>query len=137
MLKRPLNSRFTQAVLDGRKFTTIRENPWPVGSPIMLYNWSGAAYRSKQADVAPVIVTGFWPITIGQTENGEMLYAYGMDIGRALWETEGFESREAMDEWFRAIVRPGKSVMRWLMRFSLANDQGDGRRVNGPTSPES
>jgi hypothetical protein len=122
MLKRPLNSRFTLAVLDGRKFTTIRQKPWPVGSPIMLYNWSGAAYRSKQADVAPVIVKGVWPITIAQTENGEMRYDYGMAHGKPLWETEGFESREAMDEWFRAVVRPGQSVTRWLMRFSLANE---------------
>lgn len=121
MLKRPLNSRFTPAVLDGRKFTTIRQKPWPVGDPIMLYNWSGAAYRSKQADVAPVIVKGFWPITIAQTEDGEMRYAYGMENEKPLWETEGFESREAMDEWFRAVVRPGQSVTRWLMRFSLAN----------------
>lgn len=87
----------------------------------MLYNWSGAAYRSKQADVAPVIVKGFWPITIAQTEDGEMRYAYGMENEKPLWETEGFESREAMDEWFRAVVRPGQSVTRWLMRFSLAN----------------
>ena len=121
MLKRPLNPRFTPAVLDGRKFTTIRQNPWPVGSPIMLYNWIGAAYRSKQADVAPIIVKGFCPITIAQTENGEMRYAYGMENEKPLWETEGFESREDMDEWFRALVRPGQSVTRWLMRFSLAN----------------
>ena len=121
MLKRPLNSRFSQAVLDGRKFTTIRPKPWPVGSPIMLYNWSGAAYRSKQADVAPVIVSGFWPITIAQTDEGEMRYAYGMENEKPLWETEGFESRDDMDEWFSAVVRPGQSVTRWLMRFSLAN----------------
>ena len=30
----------------------------------MLYNWSGAAYRSPQMDVAPVTVLGCWPIVI-------------------------------------------------------------------------
>jgi len=122
MIKRPLNPRFTQAVLEGRKFTTIRENPWPVGVPIMLYNWSGAAYRSPQVDVCPVIVLGFWPITIAQTEAGEMRYAYGMDCGMALHETEGFESRAVMDEWFRPLVKPGQSVTKHLMRFRLANE---------------
>ena len=64
MIKRPLNPRFSDAVREGRKFTTIRADLWPVGVPIMLYNWSGAAYRSKQIDVAAIIVQGFWLIEI-------------------------------------------------------------------------
>ena len=65
MIKRPLNSRFSDAVLEGRKVTTIRDTPWPVGKPIMLYNWSGAAYRSPQIDVAAVLVVETTLIRIG------------------------------------------------------------------------
>ena len=136
MIKRPLNSRFSNAVLEKRKITTIREKPWPVGVPIMLYNWSGAAYRSPQIDVGPVMVIGWWPITIAQTEAGEMRYAYGMDCGLAIHETEGFESRAAMDEWFRAVVKPGQTVTKHLMRFRLLNTSGDARRDGGPLASQ-
>jgi len=51
MIKRPINARFSEAVREGRKFTTIRSKPWPVWKEIMLYNWSAAAYRSPQVDV--------------------------------------------------------------------------------------
>lgn len=61
MLKRPLNSRFTAAVRIGRKITTIRDKPWRTDLSVMLYNWSGAAYRSKQIDVAAVQVLGVRP----------------------------------------------------------------------------
>lgn len=125
MLKRPLNSRFAQAVLDGRKFTTIRDKPWPVGEPIMLYYWSGSAYRSKQVDVAAVIVTGFWTIQIAHLPDGDgtMRYAYGMQNSKPIHETEGFDSRAEMDEWFRPLVPPGQIVSKTLMRFRLANSK--------------
>ena len=119
MLKRPLNPRFSQAVLDGQKFTTIRDTQWPVGTPIMLYNWSGAAYRSKQTDVAAIIVQGFWPIDIAHSADGTMRYACGMENAKPLHETEGFTSRDEMDEWFRKIVKPGQTVRKTLMRFRL------------------
>lgn len=120
MLKRPLNSRFSDAVREGRKFTTIRDKAWPVGVPIMLYNWSGAAYRSKQINVAPVIVQGFWPIEITQLADGSMRYDHGMENKKPLHETEGFESRDEMDSWFRPLVEPGQTVTKRLMRFRLA-----------------
>jgi hypothetical protein len=121
MIKRPLNAQFSNAVLEKRKITTIREKPWPVGVPIMLYNWSGAAYRSPQIDVGAVIVREWWPITIARTSAGDMRYVYRMDGHLALHETEGFESRAAMDEWFRPLVKNGQSVTKHLMRFRLAN----------------
>jgi len=74
MIKRPLNSRFSDAVREGRKITTIRDNPWPVGKQIMLYNWSGAAYRSKQNDVAAVTVLATSPVTISRVGDA-MTYA--------------------------------------------------------------
>jgi hypothetical protein len=125
MIKRPLNPRFTQAVLEGRKFTTIRENPWPVRVPIMLYNWSGKAYRSPQINVAPVMVSGFWTIRIGQTEMGAMRYEYGMEYDRPLWETEGFDSPEDFDEWFRRLGKPGCVITKHLMRFRLMDRAGE------------
>jgi hypothetical protein len=119
MIKRPLNSQFNDAVLEGRKFTTIREKPWPIGKPIMLYNWSGAAYRSKQVDVVAVEVLGYWPITIVKTDVGAMRYAYGLETEIPLWEHEGFPSPEALDEWFGAMVKHGQSVTKHLMKFKL------------------
>ena len=125
MIKRPLNPRFTAAVLDGRKFTTIREKPWPVGVPIMLYNWSGKAYRSPQINVAAVIVKCNWQIRIEHFENGKMFYQVGLEDLAKLHEMEGFESREAMDDWFRSVVKPGHVITRYLMRFSLLSPPRD------------
>jgi len=125
MLKRPLDPRFADAVLAGRKFTTIREKPWPVGSPIMLYHWAGAAYRSKHVDVAPIIVQGFWSIYISHLADGSMRYVYGMEHAKPLHETEGFDSRAAMAAWFRPLVKSGQTVTRTLMRFRLAKQGRD------------
>jgi len=117
MLKRPLNPRFRDAVLRDVKTTTIRDKAWPVGVPVMLYNWSGAAYRSKQTDVAPVVVKGFWTILITHNPGGVMVYECGKESGPALHETEGFASREEMDDWFRPLVKPGTGVKKTLMLF--------------------
>lgn len=127
MIKRPLNARFTSAVLSGQKFTTIRDKPWPVNTPIMLYNWSGAAYRSPQTNVAAITVLGFWTIRITHREDGGMLYAYGMVNAKPLHETEGFESRKEMDDWFRPLVKPGQTITKCLMRFRLLNVSGQTR----------
>jgi hypothetical protein len=70
-------------------------------------------------DVAAVKVTGFWRITICKTVSGDMRYAYCMETEKALWETEGFDSREAMDEWFRPMAQCGEVIEKTLMRFSL------------------
>lgn len=119
MIKRPLNARFHDPVLEETKITTIRDKPWPVGVPIMLYNWSGLPYRSKQVDVCAVVVLGFWPIVIVHQLDSKMLYGCGMENARPLWETEGFESQEDMDEWFRKVVKKGDTVFKHLMRFKL------------------
>jgi len=122
MLKRPLNPRFNAAVRAGRKITTIRENPWRIDLPVMLYNWSGAAYRSQHVDVAAVQVLGVRPVQISRTESGCMVYEYstgGDERLAQLWECEGFDSQAEMDYWFSAKLRPGKSVTRCLMRFRL------------------
>lgn len=111
---------FNDAVYEERKFTTIRDKPWPVGVPIMLYNWSGAAYRSKQVDVRAVIVEHTQAIDIHHAEVAGMQYHYPCNWN--LWEGEGFDSSEAMDKWFRPLVKPGQTATKHLMRFRLAND---------------
>jgi hypothetical protein len=136
MIKRPLNPRFREQVLDGRKTTTIRNKPWPVGVPIMLYNWTGAPYRSKQLDVAAIVVKGFWTIRITHREDGGMLYAYGR-VKTPLHETEGFASRAEMDEWFRPLVQRGQTVEKTLMLFCRSNDEMRDRHLEQtPTEKE-
>ena len=87
----------------------------------MLYNWSGAAYRSPQVDVAPIVVVGFWPIEIAHVKEIALCYGHGMENAKPLWQTEGFESSEELDAWFRPLVKPGQTVVKHLMRFRLLN----------------
>lgn len=132
MLKRPLNPQFREPVLADQKTTTIRDRPWPVGVPIMLYSWSGAPYRSKHVDIAPVIVKGFWTIRITQDPDGSMGYDCGRESGRPIHEAEGFRNRDEMDEWFRRLVKPGQTVEKTLMRFcrSNVNDEGSAPSIS-------
>jgi hypothetical protein len=133
MIKRPLNPRFREQVLDGRKTTTIRDKPWPVGVPIMLYNWTGAAYRSKQLDVAAIVVKGYWTIRITHRKDGGMLYAYGRVNDTPLHATEGFASRAEMDDWFRPLVKRGQTVEKTLMLFCRSNAEVSGSESAAPT----
>jgi hypothetical protein len=118
MIKRAINQRFNEAVLERRKITTIRDKVWPTNFPIMLFNWAGKPYRSKHVDLCPITVTGFWPIEIVHREDGEMIYRHGLWIfGKHLHETEGFTSKEDMDNWFRPLVKPGQASTKILHRF--------------------
>ena len=126
MIRRPLNTQFSVAVRSGRKVTTIRDKAWPLGRPIMLFNWSGVAYRSKQVDVAVVVVSEVCPVVISRDEDGVMRYMLlvGLeDLMRPeagpLHESEGFASQAEMDEWFRPLLKAGTSVTKQLMRFEL------------------
>lgn len=119
MIRRPLNERFAQKVLDGIKTTTIRDNPWPVGVPIMLFRWEGKPYRSKQINIAPVVVEetcgiGLWVNATSFTYASEQMIYNG-----PLWQCEGFDSRDDMDAWFLTKMRPGPMVAKALMRFRL------------------
>ena len=120
MIRRPLNPRFNAAVLAGRKFTTIRDRVWPIGVPIMLYNWTGPAYRSKQIAVAEIKVLGYWPIQIHHIPYGTMRYIHGMENIKPLYETEGFATSDDLDDWFRPLVKPNQPARKYLMRFRLA-----------------
>lgn len=123
MIRRPINERFNAKVLAGIKIATIRENPWPVKKPIMLYNWSGAAYRSKQIDVAPVIVELTFTLVIRRNFDRAVSYepcGVFPDGKRPLWNCEGFASQEEMDDWFRPLIKSQSAIFRSLMRFRLA-----------------
>ena len=137
MLKRPLNLQFSQAVLDGIKTTTIRKNPWPIGKPIMLYNWSGIAYRSHQIDVAPIVVIETTEIEITRNVLGMGYWVKSTDVFiEGLWMTEGFKSQKDMDLWFSKLVKCGQSLTRHLMKFRLYNARADGRGAIGQPSNE-
>jgi hypothetical protein len=120
MIRRPLNERFADAVLCGRKITTIRDNPWPIGKPIMLFRWSGKPYRSKQIDIAAVVVTGAISIDISLgdfTDHVEFPEIIGLP--RPLWDCEGFNGPMDMNDWFLAKMKPRTTVTKSLMQFRL------------------
>lgn len=118
MIKRPLHRRFGTAVPEEVKTTTIRDKPWPVGVPIMLYHWSGAPYRSKHVDVAVIVVEEVMPIGIERLDD-KVWFFPGRAIGAPLWQVEGFESEAEMQDWFLAKMKPGEHAMKHLMRFRL------------------
>ncbi len=126
MIRRPLNARFKQPLLNDVKTTTMREHEWPVGVPIMLYCWTGKPYRTKQQDVAAVVVEMVSEVTIFCDEQGRMSYAYHLhrEGDRTLWQREGFNSQADMDDWFRALVMPGGTLRRKLMEFRRIKDHG-------------
>lgn len=121
MIKRPLNPQFADKVIAGIKTTTIRDNPWPVGKPIMLFRWSGKPYRSKQIDIAPVVVEFTQNIDITHAPGG-MVYSSPIVANRPIFGTEGFSSPAEMDDWFRPLVKSGQTVTKTLMRFRLFED---------------
>ena len=121
MIKRPLNAKFSDKAKFGIKITTIRSKPWPVGRPIMLYNWSDKPYRSPQIDVCAVEVVETSPILITRDAAGEMSYCMIEPLPFPLWQCEGFDSQDDMDAWFSAKIKPGQSIEKHLMRFQLSN----------------
>lgn len=119
-MKRPIDKRFRQAVLDGVKTTTIRKTPWPVGVPIILYYWSGKPYHSKHEDVCEIVVKDLFQITITEFE-GQIRYLQSQ-LRRpniALWKMEGFSSQIEMDDWFKCALKPGEVGHFWLMEFEV------------------
>jgi hypothetical protein len=129
MIRRPLNEKFSPAVRAGRKVTTMREKAWPVGVPILLYNWSGKPYRSKQVEVAVVVVKFVSEALICRMPGcGSMMFDWdsrGANVeGRRLWQCEGFDSEDEMNEWFMKLVKPGQTLSRQLMWFEMVEERG-------------
>lgn len=118
MIRRPLSKKFSELVRQGRKTTTIRDTAWPVGEPIQLYNWTGRAYCSPQENVAVIVVSRVEFVEIVHLDDGAMCYIGALQTGHPLFETEGFQSQQEMDEWFRPLVKRGTSVTKHVMRFT-------------------
>jgi hypothetical protein len=133
MIKRPLNAQFSTAVLEGRKVTTIRRTPWPIGVPIMLYHWEGAPYRSKHLDLAVVEVMEVTEIEIRHSRDGYVDFAgvgrggtrhpllLALPYPHVLWRSEGFESEAELTAWFASALGRGTTEIRYLMRFRLVD----------------
>ena len=134
MIKRPLNIGFKSKVLDLTKDHTMRaatttkggvithKKPWPIGKDIMLYHWEGKAYHSKQCDIAVIQVISANSVIIKRRKDGGIAYLSGYikTMPRPLWQHEGFDSQEQMDDWFRkAIPAKQNSIERHLMHFKL------------------
>lgn len=126
MIRRPLHERFSGVVRSGVKTTTMREKAWPVGALILLYNWSEKPYRSKQVEVAVVVVEQAVEVCITRTVEDKMHFERMEVLGDSpsLWQTEGFESREEMQDWFLPLVKPGRTIKRKLMRFKMVEERG-------------
>ena len=123
-MRRCFHARFREPILSGRKDTTIRPKPLPVGEPIMAFQWLAKPYRSKQAEIGAIKVLDLWSIAIEHQPDGRMRYSHGMESSRELWEHEGFRNREDMDAWFRAVVPQGEIAVMFLHKFQLMNGGG-------------
>lgn len=120
MLKRPLKTHFREKVLKGIKTTTLRDTPWPIGKPIMLYSWSGKPYRSKQDDLVPVEVLDINQVVITHFKITEMIVYWGYT--NECWHKEGFDSQKDMDNYFKSCIKPGKNVTKYMMTFKVIRD---------------
>ena len=87
----------------------------------MLYNWSGAAYRSKHVDVAAIEVEEVLEIVVTHDRDGGIVFSRAQIDGIPIHQTEGFDDAGQMHEWFSKSVPNGKTVELSLMRFRLAN----------------
>lgn len=118
MIKRAVNAMFNSAILAGRKTTTIRESFWPAQTQIMLFNWTGRPYRSKQRDVAVVVVADVHFLRIYNDGRSVEFYELPESLHKNLWMSEGFESQGALDWWFLHVAPLGHSDW-FLMRFCV------------------
>lgn len=121
MIRRSFNIRFRETILKEIKTTTIRNNPWPIGKPIMAFNWVAVPYKSKQADISPIIVTETASIHI-QNTGDRMIYRPCPLFVTRLWYSEGFLMPSEMDEWFSNLVKPGRTITMHIMRFRIAHE---------------
>lgn len=87
----------------------------------MLYNWTGAAYRSKQKDVAAIEVKEVLEMIVTHDKDGGIVFSRDKIDGIPIHQTEGFEDAGQMQEWFMKAVPKGKTVELALMRFHLLN----------------
>jgi hypothetical protein len=87
----------------------------------MLYNWSGAAYRSKQVDVAAVEVEEVLEMIVTHDRDGGIVFGRDKIDGIPIHKTEGFADAGEMQRWFAKVIPVGKTFELALMRFRLLN----------------
>lgn len=130
MIKRPVNIVFREKILAREKISTIRAKQWPLCTPIMLFSWEDKPYRSKHKDLAVITVQAIIPIAIWRSASNALIYSYSkrqgscseMSIfGKPLFQAEGFDSAEQMDEWFTKLLKKDENINQSLMLFSLCN----------------
>ena len=119
MIKRPLNTRFNDKVFDEVKTTTIRDKPWPIGRRIILFNWMGLPFRSKQKNVAIVEVVKVNPLEISRVGDEITYLIAGFWTLFPIWQSEGFDSQEDMDSYFRPMLKNGQTIKKSIMLFRL------------------
>lgn len=87
----------------------------------MLYNWSGAAYRSAQIDVAEIEVEEVLELEVTHDPDGGVVFSRAHIDGKPIHQSEGFADAGQMQAWFSKVVKVGESASLHLMRFRLAN----------------
>lgn len=97
----------------------------------MLYNWSGAPYRSKHIDVAVIEVEEVLEMIVTHDPDGGIIFGRDNIDGIPIHRTEGFDDAVQMQEWFGKKVPRGKVVELALMRFRLANAKLDALPIPG------
>jgi hypothetical protein len=124
MIKRRINKQFAAALKRGGKTTTIRNEPWPVGVPIMLYAWSSKGDRSRR-DLVKVMVTEVCSIAICRGLNDEItLFVPNDPPDPPLFKGEGYQSHITLCDWFKKRIGRGSSSQMYLIRFRLLDKEG-------------
>lgn len=102
----------------------------------MLYNWSGAAYRSPQIDVAAIEVEEVLEMVVTHDREGGIIFCRDNIDGIPIHKTEGFANAGEMQRWFAKVVPIGKTVELSLMRFRLLNTDIDAPPCSSPQSKQ-
>lgn len=96
--------QFAEAIRTGAKRQTIRPRFVPkLGERLSLREWTGLPYRSKQRELAQVMVTEMFSITI----QDQSMMINGVDATpeeiKALTIADGFRNEKEMRQWFAEV----------------------------------
>lgn len=100
-----LQPRFEEAVVSGRKPHTIRPHRRDgrprarVGEPLSIRVWTGKPYRSKQHEIAQVVVTEVSECIVGT--HAAMVDFVIMD-SEPFARADGFADWNELTSWFRS-----------------------------------
>ena len=109
---------FAEKIRTGRKTTTIRQkNRYREGQTLQLYTGLRTKSRRKIADA---VCLGVHPITL--TRDGWMGVDLPVELGN-LVELEGFDSWEAMRDWF--LRQHGLPFEGYLIRRERIREKGE------------